>query len=178
MMRKLQLRELNRLTPSQFEKVAKRPIICILDNIRSGMNVGSVFRTADSFAIDSIFLCGITAQPPHREILKTAIGADEAVDWTYFENTQSAVEYAVERGFKVVPIEQTNKSVLLNEYPFQSEDKLAFIFGNEVKGVSDQVITQFDESIEIPQYGTKHSLNVSVSVGIVLWHAVQKMGLI
>ncbi len=172
-MRKLQLKELNRPDPDTFRKAEKFPVICVLDNIRSGLNVGSVFRTADAFAIESIYLCGITAKPPHREIEKTAIGATESVSWRYFKQTTEAVKELQSKGYRVIPVEQTNRSKRLEKIEQRSGEKIALIFGNEVKGVSDEVISLFDESIEIPQFGTKHSLNISVSAGIVLWEILR-----
>ena len=176
-MRKLQLKELNRSDVESFKALNKKPIICILDNVRSGLNVGSVFRTADAFAIESVYLCGITPTPPHREIKKTAIGASSSVHWEYFENPLQAVEKAKELGYKVYPIEQTTNSVMLQDIEIDLNDKVALVFGNEVNGVSDEVIEAFENSIEIPQYGTKHSFNISISVGIVLWEVIRKMKL-
>lgn len=174
-MRKLQLKELNRLEVEEFKKAEKHSIICVLDNVRSGLNVGAVFRTADAFAIQAVYLCGITCKPPHREIEKTAIGASASVDWQYFDQTLDAVEALVEDGYRIIPVEQTDASISLDQFEFKKGEKLAFIFGNEVKGVSSGVIEQFDQSIEIPQFGTKHSLNISVSAGVVLWEVVRRM---
>lgn len=171
-MRKLQLKELNRVEPEAFKKATKFPVICVLDNIRSGLNVGAVFRTADAFAIEGVYLCGISAHPPHREIEKTAIGATGTVSWKYFENTMDAIRVLQSDGYRILPVEQTDRSVSLAEIRFDRSEKLALVFGNEVKGVSENVISIFDESIEIPQFGTKHSLNVSVAVGIVLWEVL------
>lgn len=174
-MRKLQLKELNRIGVDDFKQIKKLPVICVLDNIRSGLNIGSAFRTADAFAIEGIYLCGISAQPPHRKIEKTAIGATESVDWKYYESTLEAVKYLEKDGYLVLPVEQTTGSERLEDFIFQKNEKVALVFGNEVRGVSNDVIDYFDRSIEIPQYGTKHSLNISVSVGIVLWHITQQL---
>jgi tRNA G18 (ribose-2'-O)-methylase SpoU len=174
-MRKLQLKELNRLDIGAFKEAQKHPIICVLDNVRSGLNVGSVFRTADAFAIQAVYLCGITCKPPHREIEKTAIGASASVEWKYFNQTLDAIDVLVEDGFRVLPVEQTDVSISLDQFEFKKGEKLAFIFGNEVKGVSNEVIERFEHSIEIPQFGTKHSLNISVSAGVVLWDVIRRL---
>lgn len=162
--------ELNRLNQHQFQESKKWDIILILDNIRSGHNVGSFFRTADAFRISKIFLCGITAQPPQRDILKTALGATETVEWAYFKNTDSALYEAKAKGYQVIGIEQTEKSMPLNNYVPKSPMACALVFGNEVRGVQQSIINQCDLVLEIPQFGTKHSFNVSVSAGILLWH--------
>ncbi len=151
------------------------PVIVVLDNIRSLSNIGSVFRTADAFCIEAVYLCGITAQPPHREIHKTALSATESVDWVYFSTTKEAVRDLKERNFKIISVEQVENSVMLNDFEADNEARYALIFGNEVKGVDDSIIALSDNCIEIPQWGTKHSLNVSVSVGIVLWDIVLKL---
>lgn len=168
-MRKLTIHELGRLTPDEFRKFQKHRIVLVLDNIRSGLNVGSIFRTADAFAIEKILLCGITPRPPHREILKTALGATESVAWDSFSDAAEAVRHLQDLGFRIFPIEQTDQSRFLHEVNWKEVRLVAFVFGNEVEGVSDSVIRMLDESIEIPQYGTKHSLNVAVAAGIVLW---------
>lgn len=175
MNRKLSMLELNRLTPEAYKEQAKTPIILVLDNIRSALNVGSAFRTADSFALAGIYLCGITATPPHREILKTAIGATESVDWQYFETTTAAVKSLKENNFKVFAIEQVEQKIWLQDVNIQTTEKYALIFGNEVRGVSNEVLPLVDDCIEIPQFGTKHSLNIAVSVGIVVWDFVKKL---
>ncbi len=169
-MRKLRNEELNRLTINDFQSAEKKPLILILDNIRSLNNIGSVFRTADSFRVSSLFLCGITAKPPHREIHKTALGATESVHWTYFENTVDAVIHARKEGYKIIIIEQVDTSKHLQEFMPETGEKFAFVFGNEINGVSDDILKYGDLFIEIPQFGTKHSFNISVSAGIVLWH--------
>ncbi|MAC94562.1 MAG: RNA methyltransferase [Flavobacteriales bacterium] len=175
MNRKLANEELGRLDIESFRKEDKNQLIAILDNVRSLNNIGSVFRTADAFAIEAVYLCGITAKPPHREINKTALGATESVNWTYFEDTQTAVKKLKEDGWKVYAIEQTENSILLNEFKPLSDEKIALIFGHEVKGVEQKVINQCDGVIEIPQKGTKHSLNISVSAGVVIWDLVNKL---
>ncbi|MCB9361145.1 MAG: RNA methyltransferase [Flavobacteriales bacterium] len=169
MHKKLQNEELNRISVEEFKSQDKTPIIVVLDNIRSLNNIGSVFRTADSFLLEAIYLCGITAQPPHRDIQKTALGATESVTWKHFESTTQAIEALKQDNYKIASIEQTENSVMLNEYTVNKNEKLAIVFGNEVKGVEQEVINNSDVVIEIPQYGTKHSLNISVSAGIVIW---------
>ncbi|MBK9257403.1 MAG: RNA methyltransferase [Saprospiraceae bacterium] len=167
-MRKLKLEELNRVSQEEFIKLSKIPVIVVLDNVRSAMNVGSVFRTADAFAFEKVILCGITAIPPNREITKTAIGATESVSWEYYENTAEAVKSLKAEGYVIAGIEQTDKSVSLDHYK-PDKIKTALVFGNEVEGISDDVLEWVDVCIEIPQFGTKHSLNVSVCAGIVMW---------
>lgn len=167
-MRKLSMDELNRLDVNQFKNAPKIPLIVVLDNIRSLSNIGSVFRTADAFLVEAVWLCGITAKPPHREIHKTALGSTESVEWKYFESTKEAVMELRKQGYKITGIEQTDKSLLLTE--FKPESKTAIIFGNEVEGVENEIIELCDVCVEIPQHGTKHSLNVSVCAGIVIWH--------
>lgn len=172
--KKRSLAELNRLSVEAFKAREKSPIVLILDNIRSGLNTGSAFRTADAFALEHIYLCGITAQPPHREILKTAIGATEAVDWTYQENTLELVQKLQKAGYTVYAIEQANRSIPLQKVDWPSMGKVALVFGNEVRGVQQAVVDQADGVIELPQFGTKHSLNVSVCLGIVVWDLFRK----
>lgn len=172
-MQKLSMEELNRLTVDEFRNAIKLPVVCILDNIRSQHNIGSVFRTADAFGIDEIFLCGITATPPSREIQKTALGATESVKWTYFEKTTDAVSNLKSRGYKIIAVEQVQGSVLLHDFKAAGEQKLALIFGNEVDGVGNESLELCDAAIEIPQFGTKHSFNISVTAGIVLWQISQ-----
>ena len=169
MNRKLKLDELNRVSVKEFKNQKKLPIIVVLDNIRSLNNVGSFFRTSDAFNIEAVYLCGITAQPPHREIQKTALGATESVEWEYFETTEQALETLKEKEFLIYAIEQTENPIYLQEFTYNLE-KVALIFGNEVDGISQNVINLSKNSIEIPQFGTKHSFNVSISYGIVLWH--------
>jgi tRNA G18 (ribose-2'-O)-methylase SpoU len=176
-MRKLTMDELGRKSAEDFKMANKKPIVVVMDNIRSMHNVGSVFRTADGFLIDGICLCGFTPQPPHRDIHKTALGATETVDWLFYEQTIEAVTALKERGYKVYAIEQTEGSISLEQfkeqYPNVKDEFLAFVFGNEVDGVSEEVIAACDGVIEIPQWGMKHSLNISVAAAIVLWEFVR-----
>lgn len=168
-MRKLKNTELNRLDVETFKLTEKTPLIVILDNIRSLNNIGSVFRTSDAFAIEKIYLCGITAVPPNKEIHKTALGATESVDWEYVEDTLTLVEKLKSEGIVTAAIEQAEKSVKLQDFNVKSAEKYAIVMGNEVKGVQQEVVDACDYCIEIPQFGTKHSLNISVTTGIVLW---------
>lgn len=174
-MRKLKLQELNRLDVASFKAVKKVPIVVVLDNIRSAMNVGSVFRTADAFAIERIVIAGITAKPPHKEITKTAIGATSSVEWSYDKNVVTALQTLKEDGYTIVAIEQTTNSQSLSDWKLPDESKVAIIMGNEVDGVSDDALALTDIAIEIPQYGTKHSLNVSVCAGVVMWELRKKL---
>lgn len=174
-MRKLKNSELNRLDVSEFKQTDKIPLIVILDNIRSLNNVGSVFRTSDAFVLEKIYLCGITAQPPHKEIHKTALGSTESVDWEYVEDTISLVEDLKSSGVLVASIEQAENSTMLQDFEVEANQKYAVVFGNEVKGVQQEVVSNSDYCIEIPQFGTKHSLNISVSCGVVLWDLFKKM---
>ncbi len=175
MKRKLKNEELDRLEVSEFKTATKTPIIIILDNIRSLNNIGSVFRTSDAFLIEKIYLCGITAQPPHNDIRKTALGSTETVDWEYAEQTENVVKNLKAENVKICAVEQAENATLLNDFKPQPNTKYAFIFGNEVKGVSQNVVDTSDVVIEIPQYGTKHSLNISVSCGVVVWDVFSKM---
>lgn len=168
-MRKLKITEMNRLTVEEFQKVKKIPLVMVLDDIRSLYNVGSVFRTADAFRIEKILLCGITGCPPSIEIHKTALGAEQSVNWEYLKNTRDAVNKLHEKGYTVLAIEQVDGSTLLNKWSPIYSYKYAFVMGNEVKGVKQEVINICDGSLEIPQYGTKHSLNVSCTASIVMW---------
>ncbi len=174
-MRKLKNSELNRLTVDEFKQSTKTPIIIVLDNIRSLNNIGSVFRTSDAFLIEKIYLCGITAKPPHKDIHKTALGSTDTVVWEYTENTLSLVEKLKIEGVKVLSIEQAENSTMLNIFKTEKNTKYAVIFGNEVKGVSQDVVDASDTVIEIPQFGTKHSLNISVSAGVVIWDLYCKL---
>ena len=174
-MRKLKNKELNRLNLEEFKNKKKVPIIIVLDNVRSAHNVGSVFRTSDAFLIEKIMLCGICPVPPKNEIRKTALGATESVDWEYFDDSSDCVKTLKDKGYKIVSIEQADNSTKLNDYSLDKSQKIALIFGNEVNGVSEKVIQQSNDVIEIPQHGTKHSFNVSVSVGIVLWDLSRKI---
>lgn len=166
-MRKLTMPELNRLSLSEYQQVEKLDVIIVLDNVRSLNNIGSFFRTADAFRIGEIFLCGITACPPHREIHKTALGAEESVKWRYFESTEDACKALKKMNYTINAVEQIEDSIMLNDY--KATEKSAYIFGNEVDGVDDEILKYCDNAIEIPQEGTKHSLNVSVSAGIVMY---------
>jgi tRNA G18 (ribose-2'-O)-methylase SpoU len=169
-MRKLANEELNRISVEDYKNAAKTHLIIVLDNVRSLNNIGSVFRTADAFLIEKIFLCGITATPPHREIHKTALGATESVDWEYIESTASCIQQLKAKGYKVISIEQADESIMLNEFKVDfTENKYALVFGNEVEGVAEDAVAISDYCIEIPQFGTKHSLNIAVSVGMVIW---------
>ncbi|WP_106831663.1 RNA methyltransferase [Parabacteroides pacaensis] len=168
-MRKLKITELNRLTPEEFKESRKVPLVVVLDYVRSLNNVGSVFRTSDAFRVESVYLCGITACPPHPEIHKTALGAEDTVDWIYFENTLDAIDDLHRKGYTVCSIEQTEGSILLDKLCLDKTKKYAVVLGNEVKGVQQNVIDKSDCCVEIPQYGTKHSLNVSVTAGIIIW---------
>lgn len=174
MNKKLKLDALGRLLPEAYKNVEKSDIIIILDNIRSAHNVGSFFRTADAFRVQHIYLCGITPQPPHRDIRKTALGATKTIDWTHFENTAEAIQEVQKRNFTIASIEQTEASIELQSAEFKGK-KWAFIFGNEVDGVNQKIIDMSDLCIEIPQFGTKHSFNVSISGGIILWEAYRSM---
>lgn len=174
-MRKLKNEELDRLEVDEFKKAKKSPIIIILDNIRSLNNIGSVFRTSDAFLIKKIYLCGITAQPPHNDIRKTALGSTETVDWEYYENTLDVVEKLKAEGVNICSIEQAEDATMLNDFKPQPNAKYAFVFGNEVKGVAQDVVNVSDVVIEIPQFGTKHSLNISVSCGVVVWDVFSKL---
>jgi 23S rRNA (guanosine2251-2'-O)-methyltransferase len=172
-MRKLSMDELGRKSVDEFKQADKTPVIVVLDNIRSMHNVGSVFRTSDAFLLEAIFLCGYTPQPPHRDINKTALGATETVDWIYYPTTIEAVEQLKLKGYKVFGIEQTEASISLEKFATDNHDRLAVVFGNEVEGVNAEVLKLCDGSIEIPQLGMKHSLNISVAAGIVLWEIVR-----
>jgi len=170
-MRKLRLEELERPSLAEYQKIDKLPIVVVLDNIRSAMNVGSIFRTCDAFAIEKIIVCGITATPPNREITKTAIGATESVAWEFIADINNAVDKLKNDGYTIAGIEQTDQSLLLGN-PIPKFEKIALVFGNEVEGVSDSILDKLDFCIEVPQFGTKHSLNVSVCAGVVLWEMV------
>jgi tRNA G18 (ribose-2'-O)-methylase SpoU len=175
MNRKLENSELERLDVEGFKEAQKTPLILILDNIRSLNNIGSVFRTADAFLVEKIYLCGITATPPHTDIPKTALGATESVDWEYRKDTLELVEELKQLGAKVVSVEQAENAVMLNQFQVNAQEKVALVFGNEVKGVSQEVVSASDVVLEIPQFGTKHSLNISVSAGIVVWDVWSKL---
>lgn len=174
-MRKLKNSELDRLSVDQYKEVAKTPITVVLDNIRSCNNIGSVFRTSDALLIEKVILCGITATPPNKEIHKTALDAEKSVPWEYFEETEAAVASLKANGYRVFAVEQVENSIMLPAFIPEKGQKLALVFGNEVKGVQQSVVNLCDGAIEIPQYGTKHSFNISVSAGIVLWDLVYKL---
>lgn len=164
--------DLGRMSAGEMKNAVKHPVIVILDDVRSMHNVGSVFRTCDAFAVEAIYLCGYTPQPPHRDIHKTALGATETVAWRYFQNAGEAIAHAREEGCRILAVEQAHGSVPLNEWS-AGASKVAFVFGNEVAGVSDQALSLADGCIEIPQWGSKHSLNISVAAGVVLWEMVR-----
>ncbi len=168
-MKKLNTEELNRIDIDEFKKTKKTPIVVVLDNIRSLNNVGSVFRTSDAFLIEAIYLCGITAQPPHKDIHKTALGATESVAWQYFNKTEDAIKTLKAKNYLIASVEQTENSVKLQNLSIDKKQAYAIVLGHEVKGVEQAIINQSDFVIEVPQYGTKHSFNISVTTGIVLW---------
>ena len=174
-MRKLKNSELDRLSVDAFKSTEKSPIIIVLDNIRSLNNIGSVFRTSDAFLIEKIYLCGITAKPPHKDIHKTALGSTDTVDWEYVENTMDLVKQLQADGINIIAIEQAENATMLNDFAPQPNNKYALVFGNEVKGVQQDVVSTSDVVIEIPQFGTKHSLNISVSCGVVVWDVFSKL---
>ena len=167
--RKLKITELNRISAEEFKKADKLPLVVVLDNVRSLHNIGSVFRTSDAFRVECIYLCGITAVPPHPEIHKTALGAEFTIDWKYVDNAIEAVDNLRQKGYIVYSVEQTENSIMLENIRLEQRKRYAVVLGNEVKGVQQEVIDHSDGCIEIPQYGTKHSLNVSVAAGIIIW---------
>ena len=175
-MKKLKNSELGRKSIQEFKESGKIPLVLVLDNVRSLNNIGSVFRTADAFLVESIYLCGITAQPPHRDIQKTALGATESVAWKYFEDTHTAIDELKEKGIKIICIEQVEDSVALQDFKIECNSKYALVFGHEINGVQQSVVDKSDICIEIPQFGTKHSFNISVSTGIVLWEFFCQLG--
>lgn len=174
-LRKLKITEMNRLTVEEFRKTSKFPLSVVMDNVRSMHNVGAVIRTSDAFLLESIYLCGITAVPPHPELHKTALGAEDTVNWIYFKETFDAVKELKAKGYTVLAIEQCEGSTILDKLEVNPHEKYAVVLGNEVKGVQQDVVDMCDGCIEIPQFGTKHSLNVSVAAGIVLWEFVKKL---
>ena len=167
---KRSMEELNRLSIQEFKGADKLPVTIVLDNVRSMHNVGSIFRTADAFLIEKIMLCGITARPPHREITKTALGATESLEWHYYDTTLEVITNLKTQGYRLFAIEQVKDSLMLDKVSFEKDQKIALVFGNEVFGVEEEVLKNCHGSIEIPQFGTKHSFNITISVGIVLWH--------
>jgi len=174
-MKKLKNSELNRIDVAGFKKAEKVPLIVILDNIRSLNNIGSVFRTSDAFLVEKIYLCGITAKPPHKDIHKTALGATESVAWEYVDDTLELVKKLKSQNIKIIAIEQADNSIMLQDFDLDTSKKYAIVMGNEVKGVQQEVVTKSDYCVEIPQFGTKHSLNISVTTGIVLWDLFKKI---
>lgn len=174
-LRKLKITEMNRLTVEEFKETEKLPLVVVLDEVRSLHNVGAVFRTSDAFLVNSIYLCGITATPPNAEMHKTALGAENTVDWKFFDSTLDAVEELHQLGYTVLAIEQCEGSLMLSDLQLEKDKKYAIVMGNEVKGVQQCVVDNCDGCIEIPQYGTKHSLNVSVTAGIVLWEFANRL---
>lgn len=172
---KLALEELKRDNLLSYKSKAKLPIVIVLDNIRSMHNIGSIFRTSDAFLIEEIHLCGITSTPPNKEIHKTALGATESVKWRYFASTQASISMLKQEFYHIIAIEQATNSTSLEDFSPQADQKIAFVFGNEVKGVQQEIVNQSDLCIEIPQYGTKHSLNIAVSAAITIWHTFQIM---
>ncbi|MBR3559716.1 MAG: RNA methyltransferase [Bacteroidales bacterium] len=174
-MKKLSMEELGRVTPEEFKKQHKTPVVLVLDNIRSMHNVGSAFRTCDAFNVERLYLCGITATPPQKEIAKTALGATESVDWKYVEHVDELAKNLKSEGYAIVLVEQTDTSVMLQDMDFAQYEKIALFVGNEVFGISDELLPLCDVAVEIPQFGTKHSLNVAVATGIVLWEATESV---
>lgn len=174
-MRKLKNEELHRLSTTEFKNAEKSSIVIVLDNIRSLNNIGSVFRTADAFLVEKIYLCGITATPPHKDIRKTALGATESVDWEYAKTTLDVITDLKSKNYQILSVEQAENSIFLNELKIDVSKKYALIYGNEVKGVNQEVVNASDVVVEIPQFGTKHSLNISVSVGVTVWDVWSKL---
>ena len=174
-MKKLSMEELHRVTPEEFKKIKKIPLTVILDDIRSMNNIGSIFRTCDGLAVEQLLLCGITACPPNKEINKTALGATESVEWHYFEDVAEAVKHLQQNGYKVFMVEQTDQSIMLQDFRIPQGQKTAIILGNEVFGVSDKLLPLVDGAIEIPQFGTKHSFNVTIAAGMVMWEIFKQL---
>jgi 23S rRNA (guanosine2251-2'-O)-methyltransferase len=169
-MRKLELEELDRLSYEAYREKTKLPLVVVLDNIRSSYNVGAVFRTADAFLVSQLYLCGITATPPHREIQKTAIGATQSVNWEYRDSVEEACRDLKSAGYEIIGVEQTDESLPLNDFAVNHNHSYALVMGNEVEGLHTDILPFLDAAVEIPQFGTKHSLNIAVSSGIVMWH--------
>ena len=174
-MRKLKNSELGRKSVNEYKKADKSPIIVVLDNVRSMNNIGSVFRTADAFLVKAVHLCGITAKPPHKDIQKTALGATESVPWKYYETTTETIKQLIDDGYIIISVEQAEEAIPLGDFVIKKDGKYAVIFGHEVRGVGQEVVDLSDYCIEIPQFGTKHSFNISVSAGIVLWELFRKI---
>lgn len=177
-MRKLKNSELGRKSVNEYKKAAKSPIIIVLDNVRSMNNIGSVFRTADAFLVKAVHLCGITAKPPHKDIQKTALGATESVPWKYYETTIETIKELKDNGYIIISVEQAEEAIPLGDFVIKKDGKYAVIFGHEVRGVAQEIVDLSDYCIEIPQFGTKHSFNISVSAGIVLWELFRKIRII
>lgn len=175
MFEKKTMEALQRKTAEEMEQTARHPFLVILDDVRSMHNVGAAFRTCDAFAAEALYLCGYTPVPPHRDIHKTALGATETVQWQHFKATTDAVSFAKEAGYLIIAVEQTHGSISLEKYTWQPDEKIALVFGNEVTGVQEEIVKMADACLEIPQWGTKHSLNISVSLGVVLWELVRKL---
>jgi tRNA G18 (ribose-2'-O)-methylase SpoU len=173
-MKKLSMEELGRVTADEFKQQTKNPIVLVLDNIRSMHNVGSAFRTCDAFNVERLYLCGITGTPPNKEISKTALGATESVEWVHKENVEELARELKSDGYAIILVEQTDNSVMLQEFDFTHYEKIALFVGNEVFGISDELLPLCDAAVEIPQFGTKHSLNVAVATGITLWECVKQ----
>ena len=176
-MKKLSMEELGRVTPEEFKQQGKNPIVLVLDNIRSMHNVGSAFRTCDAFNVERLYLCGITATPPQKEIAKTALGATESVEWEYKENVAELATELKSKGYAIILVEQTDNSVMLQDFNFAQYGKVALFVGNEVFGISEELLPLCDAAVEIPQFGTKHSLNVAVATGITLWEAIRQLAI-
>ncbi len=174
-MKKLMMDDLNRISVEEYKEAEKLPLTVVLDNVRSQNNIGSVFRTCDAFRVERICLCGICSTPPHREIHKTALGAEDSVDWSYHEETTQCVEQLKKQGYRVLAIEQVDESVMLDHLQLQPGTPTAIVFGNEVEGVDEEVIKMCDGCVEIPQFGTKHSLNISIAAGIMIWEAWKQL---
>lgn len=174
-MRKLKNEELIRKTVHEFKASGKSPVIVVLDNVRSMNNIGSIFRTCDAFLVEAIYLCGFTATPPNKEIHKTALGAENSVEWKHFAEAMEAVIYLKKKHYTLISVEQAEGSIMLSEFNFKPKEKYAFVFGNEIKGVSQELVDMSDACIEIPQFGTKHSFNIVVSAGIVLWETFSQL---
>lgn len=172
-MQKLSMDSLNRKSVEEFKHINKTPVIAIFENVRSAYNVGSLFRTADAFLLEAIYLTGYTAVPPHKEIKKTALGAEESVDWKHFANALEAINELKDKGYKIFAAEQVTESISLEKLDLKSDEKVAIIFGNEVNGVEESTIANCDGCIEIPQFGTKHSLNIATAAGVVLWEIIR-----
>ena len=172
-MQKLSMDELNRKTVAEFKRSVKTPVIAVIENVRSAYNVGSLFRTADAFLLEAIYITGYTAQPPHKEIKKTALGAEDSVDWKYFPNATEAIADLKSLGYKVYAVEQVQNSLSLEKVAFAPDEKISVVFGNEVSGVEQETILQCDGCIEIPQLGMKHSLNIATAAGVVLWEIIR-----